>query len=126
MKRRLLLSAALLIAGYSVLVAISGAPLRVHVAHAITWLPTIFFACTVYWCKSLTRSKKFAYMFLIVGLGTMMTNYATTLVALKFEATFASFIGIFVFFALVAAILIALSNWVFRKIGKRAGQTEES
>ncbi len=112
MKNRILLAGALMLIGYSVLILISGAPWRVHIAHGITWLPTLLIGCAIFWHQTLTWPKKAALIATAIVLGALLTGYASSLVILKYEFDISSIIGIAVFLLMGTAGIIFLTRLV--------------
>ncbi len=119
MKIRILLAGILMLAGYGVLLLISGAPVRVHVAHGITWLPTIFAGCLLYWSQSLSRWKKIVFLSLVSTLGALLATSAMSWVTSKFEVDLIAVLGNAVLLLLGVVTIVALTDLLTRIFGKR-------
>ncbi len=116
MKRRIYLAGGLLIIGYSILILISGAPWRVHVAHGLTWLPTILAGCSIYWSARLSCSKKIVLIALVIALGAFLATYAGSWVIMKAEVNFTAHLASAFLLTVGTAALVGLTSllgWIF-------------
>ncbi len=119
MKNRMMLAGFLLLLGYGVLVLVSGAPWRVHVARGVTWLPTMLVGCAIFWCQTLNWAKKFSLLAIAIGLGTLLVEYASSRVILKYDFNYAGILAVATFLTLGTMVLVGLTSFIARILTRR-------
>jgi len=78
--------------------------------------------CAIYWKKGLIWHKRISFLVIAIGLGTLLTEYASSRVIMKYELDFLSIIATAIFLTLGAIAIINLTNlifWIFAGIFRR-------
>ncbi len=124
MKVRMLVAGILLLAGFCAVLLVSGAPLRVHVAHGTTWLPITFVGCLIYWNQGLSRRRKIVLLGSVSVLGALLASSAISWVTSKFEVDAIAVLGNAIFLLLGVMAIGGLTNLLTRIFGIRIAGSE--